>query len=358
MIGNKKFSKFLDILYWVIIIICTLNIMTPSFMQDFDTEENIGMMQSNIDTYGKGLAWLGLFLGLILYFFIFMVIAMLKYYYLTIPYFGAKFANRAFHKEKTDKTDRKTEEYYREILPDISAGVLSYIDDFKTDEEDVVATIMTLELKGKIKITDKIEIINDSEDDLNKNEKYIFNCMKSENKANVNISYFKSLIISDAIENELLKENKDIKKSVIKKIIISAIIYFAIMIIGFNYQNIINSLLLIDNNAIAILVKILEFFSDFVFLSFFVTYLIYPPVSIAAIAKYYGMNKLNPYIRNKKATEINKKLEGLKLYIKDFSNINEKEKEAIALWKEYMIYSVLFGQSKKVVQDVLEVIKK
>lgn len=357
MIGNKKFSKFLDILYWVIIIICTLNIMIPSFMQDFDTEENISIMQSNIDTYGKGLVWLGLFLGLIFSFFFFMVIAMLKYYYLTIPYFGAKFANRAFHKEKIDKTDRKTEEYYREILPDISAGVLSYIDDFKTDEEDVVATIMTLELKGKIKIAEKIEIINDTEDDLNQNEKYIFNCMKSENKANVNISYFKSLIISDAIENELLKENKDIKKSVIKKIIISIIIYFVIMSIGSNYQNIIDALRFVDNDIINFLAKILEFFSGFVLISVFAAFFIYPPVCVSYIAKYYGMNKLNPYIRNKKATEINKKLEGLKLYIKDFSNINEKEKEAIALWKEYMIYSVLFGQNKKVVQDVLEVIK-
>ena len=62
----------------------------------------------------------------------------------------------------------------------------------------------------------------------------------------------------------------------------------------------------------------------------------------------------NPYIRNKKSKDINEKLEGLKNYIKDYSLLDEKTSDDITVWEDYLIYSVMFGQNKEVVKEIME----
>ena len=57
------------------------------------------------------------------------------------------------------------------------------------------------------------------------------------------------------------------------------------------------------------------------------------------------------YKRTPKGKEINKKLEGLKLYLKDYSLLSEREYKEIELWEEYLIYSVMFGQNKNVIEE-------
>ena len=75
---------------------------------------------------------------------------------------------------------------------------------------------------------------------------------------------------------------------------------------------------------------------------------------VIAISKIiYGIvgKEITPYVRTKIAKKINENLEGLKNYIKDFSNLKEKDKEALTLWNEYLIYSVMFGQNTKVIEE-------
>ena len=66
------------------------------------------------------------------------------------------------------------------------------------------------------------------------------------------------------------------------------------------------------------------------------------------------MNKKNPYVRGKEGNAINEKLEGLKNYIKDYSNLEEKNKEDITLWEDYLIYSIIFGINTQIVEEVWE----
>jgi uncharacterized membrane protein len=61
--------------------------------------------------------------------------------------------------------------------------------------------------------------------------------------------------------------------------------------------------------------------------------------------------------RTDKGEEINKKLEGLKIFIRDFSILNGREKKELILWKEYLIYSVMFNINKKVLKEYNESIK-
>lgn len=66
------------------------------------------------------------------------------------------------------------------------------------------------------------------------------------------------------------------------------------------------------------------------------------------------MNKKNPYLRSKKGNDINEKIEGLRKYIKDFSNLEQKTKEDITLWEDYLIYSIIFGINTQIVEEVWE----
>ena len=76
-------------------------------------------------------------------------------------------------------------------------------------------------------------------------------------------------------------------------------------------------------------------------------------ISSAAFIFFYIRNyaESEPYRRTNKAKELNKKLEGLKNYLKNYSMLDEIEAEAISLWEDYIIYSVIFKQNKNILSD-------
>ena len=65
----------------------------------------------------------------------------------------------------------------------------------------------------------------------------------------------------------------------------------------------------------------------------------------------YIKNKGKLYKRTSKGRELNQKLEGLKNYLKDYSLMNEREAKEIELWDDYLIYSVMFGHNKKIIEE-------
>lgn len=59
----------------------------------------------------------------------------------------------------------------------------------------------------------------------------------------------------------------------------------------------------------------------------------------------------NLYNRSKLAEELNKKLEGLKNYINEYSLLKDKTSEDITLWEDYLIYSVIFNQNNDIIEE-------
>ena len=55
--------------------------------------------------------------------------------------------------------------------------------------------------------------------------------------------------------------------------------------------------------------------------------------------------------------EVNYKLDGLKNFIRDFSSLDERTKEEIILWDDYLIYSVIFGDNKKIYNEMKDKVK-
>jgi len=125
-------------------------------------------------------------------------------------------------------------------------------------------------------------------------------------------------------------------------------IYILIVVGFFNFPTFYNN---IPNKNIAILLL------PVIFILFFIM-IILPFSTIVYIKSYYRMNKQNPYIRNKQARNINEKLEGLRNYMKDFSQLSESQYNEIVLWEDYLIYSVILGQNSKIVKEIMEKINK
>jgi uncharacterized membrane protein len=58
----------------------------------------------------------------------------------------------------------------------------------------------------------------------------------------------------------------------------------------------------------------------------------------------------------KKAMELNEKMNGLKNFLKDFSILHERNSEELKIWKDYLIYSVVFEQNEEVKKEILEMV--
>ena len=345
MLTKKKMIRRIDIIFWSIIIIRAIieiiqAIQGGDINIHFVTDNHLELLSIKDSIYISFSTTV-----FMLFMFSFFVIAsLLQNFYLTFIYIGVRIAYKKYSKEKLDKIDFKNNSYYRDIISKYSPAVLSYIDDFKLEEKDIVATLMSLELKQKLTIKDGIKIINDSEENLDENEKYIFKKLKSNTLKNINMLEFEEKVKKDCLDYNLLEENKDIKKKIIKKVIFTVCIYILIVVGFFNFPTFYNN---IPNKNIAILLL------PVMFILFFIM-IILPFSTIVYIKSYYRMNKQNPYIRNKQARNINEKLEGLRNYMKDFSQLSESQYNEIVLWEDYLIYSVILGQNSKIVKEIME----
>lgn len=344
MTNKKRVLRVLDIIFWIIIIVSALIEIGKALIAGNISFDNAIPNMFEIKEY------LIIIFSILFLFLFYIVVSLLKMFYLTIIYIGIKIAYKKYNKEKLDEIDFKNNSYYREIIEKYSPGVLSYIDDFKIGEKDIVATLMSLELKKKIKIEDKIKVINENSEDLEENEKYILDKIKANKIRDINIITFEKKVISDCINDDLLEEKTDIKKKVIRKVVICILIY-ALVIIGFHFLPVAFNKIQSDNWAVILLFMV-------IILIIFLTMFIFPFTTIIYINSYYFMNKLNPYARNKKSKDINFKLEGLKKYIKEYSLLNQKEYKDIVMWENYLIYSVILEQNTEIVNEIMKKINE
>jgi len=319
---KRNILKIIDIIFWSIIII---KIAFNIFKLILDINTNSPINNSIL-----------VFIAII-----FNIIKSILSLYLVIGvYIGFKIAYKKYYKEKLDKIDFKNDTYYRGIITQNSPGVLSYIDDFKLDEKDIVATLMSLELKQRIKIEDEIILINEAEENLDENEKYILSNIKNNTKNSINIDTFKNKVINDCLKKSLLVEKRQKNNNVL----ISFIIYFFIIGVFITLVNV--SSIIQTDNGFVLLLYMLGLFIIGLFL------FIYPIIAIIYLKTYNTMKMQNPYVRSREAKVINSKLEGLKNYIKEYSLLKDKEYKDLIIWENYLVYSIILGNNTKIVKKV------
>ena len=336
---KKKWLWIVDIVYWGIIIYSMFYDLLDGLTLK-EVETILYSIMNNGFTTGEILTMLFGTLGVFIITFFFSLIGNIEF---TAIYVGVKIATRKFKKERLEKIDFQNDAYYREKLSKYSPAVLSYVDNFELDRKDVVATLMNLELKKKLKIKDSIEIIDSTNDNLTDDEQYVFTKLQNYELKNINMLEFKSVVAKEACKKELVQEKRETKSRFDKIFWISIGISVLLGIIAFVFLG--NFIMTVDNEmaifAIIICMVVL------ICVAFII-----PGATIAYISSYSVLKTADPYIRSKQGKEINERLEGLKKYLKDFSTLNEKTKEHLVLWEEFLIYSVIFGANDKIVDEV------
>ena len=211
-------------------------------------------------------------------------------------------------------------EYYRDILQTKSPAILSYCYNKKINVEDeVVATILSLQKQGMINFKEnKLTIIGDIRK-LREHERYILENIKKINDDKKKFkNTFKQLLINDLEKEEYVYTEIDEEinmVSIMEVFMVWMIIYILI--------------------TIPIFMK-LSSIGIIVFLAYFLTFVGIPIYKLI-------QKKINPVIRNEKALELSGKLKGLKNYIEDYSTIKNNEVENINLYDEYIIYAIIFN---------------
>ena len=279
-----------------------------------------------------------------MYSMIFMLIAGL------IVFGGIKIGSILSKKQNMTKIDFSVEKvYFREILKKYSPEVLSYIDDFAVDKtRDIIAVILNLKLKKKIAIEDdKIIVLNDDVAGLSQLETYVISRVdKDFGRVIINREIdIEKMVREDALKRELITtvKKKDLKEK--EEFIKNALYIFVgiMVVIAAVFEGALrNSLYLLfgfSSNTMT--------FNDVIIGIF----MLLPIIFIYLYVGYKFFNK-GKYKRTDLGEEINYKIEGLKKYIKDYSLLDEKEREMLEIWDEYLIYSLIFKQNNTIKNDM------
>lgn len=345
----KKRSK-IDIIFIIYLLVGSLVLMIQAFPDEsfsLALQEILTMQNLTIEQY----LLIVLFgIGLFIFFYIisFFLFA-LKNFFIIAIYIGSKIARKNHEKEKLDINDLKYDNYYRDIIKQYSPASLSYIDDFHLDKKDLVATLMSLELKSKITIDETIKIVNVDEIGLEENEKYVLNSLKNDRLQQFNYLEFEQSVISDCLKYKLLEKKDDIKYK--SKIVIVVMSLMFLLSVFFN----IILMIFLDGVGIQNILLVLLIFFSFALLAFLS--LSFPIIIISYYRKRKILNTLDPFVRTKKGQKINEKLEGLKKFINHFSNLENRNHKELAIWNEYLIYSVLFNKNNDIVEQVINKIR-
>ena len=335
---KDKTNFFITYFFWVLIIVCTF-VDCNRVINEYAVE--LGMIsQEYLPNISNGIKNALLVLICFLYQFI-------KFFPLTIGYIAYKVTKKKHNKERMDKIDWKNDSYYREIIPKYSVAVLSYIDNFELEFNDIGAALLSLELKGKIKIDDdKFEVLNHDTAELSKNEKYLLSCLETTQRPVVEFRKFKQAVIADTQDSELVEKKMNIGKKLVKTILsligATILMFILVTIVGVTMD----FEALEASNEIPIQV--------FVIIAIVAIFMFVVPAYLrTSFFMHIGFKMKDPFVRSKEGSLLNEKLEGLRKYIEDYSNLEDKEKEALTLWEEYLIYSMLFGINKKASENII-----
>ncbi len=271
---------------------------------------------------------------------------------LFIPVFIFLSIRKKYRKYRiSSDTFKAKNEYYRDLLKGYTPLELSYIDNYQIDDYALMATVLNMENKKILKFHEGKFFVNRDIKDLTNIEKKIICGIGEEGKDCIEAS--KLAIYSDIInsckEKDLIELGKISKKKFFIDLIVSIIIYGIVLYFFTKYETTL-SYVPQDNGIISIIYPI----------AYVIIYLIiyfYPTYFVIKYIILFIITTREHYKKTALGNEINGNLEGLKNFIRDFSVMDEREKKEVVMWDEYLVYSVMFGDNKNIIEEYQKKVK-
>ncbi len=230
--------------------------------------------------------------------------------------------------------------YYRDILDESSVGVLSYCYNRKINYEDIiVATILIFQRNNVFQIDNvkkTISLSNNNKAILNESESYFYEKIKKIGNT-ITFEELKNIIEDGIFKNNFINLiKKDSKQNGYFKTEKSNTNFFLIVILIYSMSILLVASFLAQCEIIGKKTAIISIL--FIFLLLYFAYI----------------ERKNNYIRTLEGIKITAKLEGLKNYIKDFSNMEDRDLKEILLWDYYMVYAIIFNLKGRLDKEVKE----
>ena len=273
--------------------------------------------------------------------------------------------------------------YYREKFKNITPAEISLLTDLEIErKKDLSASILDLYNRKLINFEGKKIIINNySNTNLRESEKLLLSMLENKNYDSYNMKLWQDLCIKEAIEDNLIKENKVkpfSRLSIVSKCFIVLLVslllgvcYVATPQFQNNYKDKEKFDEIVENLKESEVITLIKTDKDFRDL-FLRTYSGAMPLaiigiivftSIAALISmpiylkvrkitYKIVDKKDKYDRTKEGKILVEQIAGMKNFIHEFSNLSDKEKEAVILWSDFLIYAVLLEENDKIVKDI------
>ena len=284
-------------------------------------------------------------------------IALIITTFLFIPIFIFLSVRKKYYKYRLNADQFKgNKEYYRDLLKGYTPMELSYNNNYKIDEYALIATVLNLENKNVIEYKDKKFYVKKKVSDLSDIEKCIIKCIPDDGTEKIEVSRFALYdnTLDACIDKKLIELGYITKKKFIKDIIISAIVYGIVYYLWLKSDLFFNDTYFQSNYIFATLNSALTpviLFALFAFVHFYPGYFIIKYLILSALTRTKNFKK------TELGNEINDKLGGLKNYIEDFSILDKREKDEVVLWDEYLVYSVMFNDNKKIINKYKNKVK-
>lgn len=274
-------------------------------------------------------------------------------------------------KENTTYQNHLDITYFREAFNNISPSELSVIIDYKTEaKKDITANIMKLYMKKFIDFqNNEIIVLNNNSASLKKSEAYILNeLIQKKDFHSISNYELQQISLEEAIKDGYI-ENKKSKSNLKKKLLILFILF--ITCLGLKNNLNINTLINIMNEKEdLILAKYeenqneIEILEDPLLLECCNAILLCLGYGISAlgiilIPIYTGIyaisykNNIPKYRRTNQGNYITELTDGIKHFIQDFSSLEEKEKEEIILWNDFLVLAIVLEENEQIITDIM-----
>lgn len=264
---------------------------------------------------------------------------------------------RKLNIKKSQFKSVKDIEYFRDKLSNITPAEISLLTDLEIeDKKDLTALLLKYYNMGMIEFdNNKIKVVKIDEK-LTTSDKKILTMIQqgADDVKKLKNTNWKNLVINESINGKYLKLNVNngiagagILRTFALLVVLSIIIFTLFFKYGIEILEYLIYMIpsLYDGTGF-INLCIVAIPGILIFISLFKT----PALFITDI--FIERKHQEKYKRTELGEEITEYIYGLKNFIHDFSLLSEKDKEAIALWEDFLIYAVLLEENDKIVDEI------